>query len=312
MKQLRPTLFLSLSIAILAPAGACSKRSSGDDMPPATGKGAPPREKLPPVEPAVAADKARTGTEQTTGTTFPLDRAEMAPNFSGIIDQVLVEEGEKVAKGQILYRMRTSDLSLRVDQAQAQLRSAQVALDAARVEYQRQERLLEQKAIEQAQFDRVKAQYDSAVVGVEQAKVARAMSRRGMADAFVRSPIGGVVTQVLKNAGEMATMMPPTVVVVIEDQSTIELRFRLPESALSALKPGDTVTAEFESIKAERAARVNRMSPALDMRSRTFEVIATIDNKDGSLRSGMLALVKLGQGKAAPAPQPARSGRSGE
>jgi RND family efflux transporter MFP subunit len=273
---------------------ACGRSSSGEELPPAAGQGAPPREPLPAVAPAVTADRASAATEKTTGTTYPIERAEVSPDMSGIIEAVEVEEGDPVKKGQVLYRMRTSDLSLGVDQARAALKSAEVGLAATKVEYDRMQRLLEQKATEQAQFDRVKAQYDSASVGVEQARVALSQARRGLTDATVRSPIDGLVTEVRKNAGEMATMMPITVVLVVENQATLEVRFRLPESALSALAPGDSVTARFEAVKSERTARVHRISPAVDLRTRTFEVIATIDNADGKLKSGMLATVQLG------------------
>lgn len=293
-----------LSLSVLT---ACGKKTSSEGMPPPTGKGAPPRTELPAVAPAAAADRSRpAATERTTGTTYPLDRAEVSPDMSGVIAEILVEEGARVGKGQALFRMRTTEISLTVQQAEASLRSAQVALSAVKVEYDRVQRLLEQKATEQAQFDRIKAQYDGAAVGVDQAKVALAQARRRLHEASVRSPIDGLVTEVRKNAGEMATMMPITVVVVIEDQSTLELRFRLPESALGAIKPGDTVGAVFEAIGAERTAQVDRISPAVDLRTRTFEVIATIDNKDGSLKSGMLAIVKLGAGA-----QPAAAARRG-
>ena len=288
------SLFLLVSVALVGP--ACGKRTSPEGMPPPSGQGAPPREPLPPVAPAVTAEQGGpTRTDQTTGTTFPLDRAEMSPDMSGVIQAVEVEEGDRVKKGQVLYRMRTAEISLGVQQAEAALRSAQVGLSASKVEYDRMQRLLEQNATEQAQFDRVKAQHDAATVGVEQAKVALAQARRRMTDAAVRSPIDGVVTEVRKNAGEMATMMPITVVLVVEDQSTLELRFRLPEASLAALQPGDEVTARFEAIGAEAPAKVHRISPAIDQRTRTFEVIARIDNADGKLKSGMLARVLLGK-----------------
>lgn len=299
--QLRRLFLPALSLlCLLSVAPACGKSDSGEKLPPASGKDAPPREPLPEVAPAVTADKASVGTERTTGTTYPVDRAEVSPDMSAIIEAVQVEEGDPVKKGQVLFRMRTSTLALGVQQAQAALKNAEVARSAAKVEHDRMQRLLEQKATEQAQFDRVKAQYDAASVGVEQAKVALSQARRGLTDATVRSPIDGVVTEVRKQAGEMATMMPITVVVVVENQSTLELRFRLPESALTALSPGDKVNARFEAIKADREATVHRISPALDLRTRTFEVIATIDNRDGSLKSGMLAIVQLG-GKPAEA-----------
>jgi RND family efflux transporter MFP subunit len=293
---------LSVCLAALLPLAAACGKSSGEELPPASGQGAPPRAELPPVAPAVTADKSSGGTERTTGTTYPLDRAEVSPDMSAIIASVEVEEGDPVKKGQVLFRMRTDSLRLAVEQAQAQLRSAEVGLSAAKIEHDRMQRLLAQKATEQAQYDRVKAQFDAAVVGVEQAKVALAQTRRGLNDATVRSPIDGVVTEVRKNAGEMATMMPITVVLVVEDQSQLELRFRLPESALTALKPGDPVVARFEAIGAERTARVHRISPALDLRTRSFEVIARIENADGALKSGMLAVVQL-DGKPGAAPK---------
>ena len=85
--------------------------------------------------------------------------------------------------------------------------------------------------------------------------------------------------------------MPITVVVVVEDQSILELRFRLPEASMTALEPGDTVTAKFEAVGAEAAAKVHRISPSIDQRTHTFEVIARIDNADGKLKSRMLARV---------------------
>jgi RND family efflux transporter MFP subunit len=155
------------------------------------------------------------------------------------------------------------------------------------------QRLLDQNAVERAQYDRVKAQYDGAQVGAEQAAVAVSMARRMLADATVKSPISGVVTAVLKNPGEMATMMPPTVVVVVEDQSTLELKFRLPESALASLAVGNPIAVDFEAIKQKREAVVARVSPSVDPRTRTVEVVARLDNKDRRLKSGMLAVVNL-------------------
>jgi multidrug efflux pump subunit AcrA (membrane-fusion protein) len=72
------------------------------------------------------------------------------------------------------------------------------------------------------------------------------------------------------------------------------------------------VTARFEAIGAERTARVHRISPALDLRTRTFEVIARIDNPDGALKSGMLAVIQLGKGKAKAAETGGAASAAGE
>jgi RND family efflux transporter MFP subunit len=219
--------------------------------------------------------------------------------MSAIIAKIEVEEGDRVKKGQLLFRLRGTDMSLRVEQARSGLKSAEVNLAAARVEYERMQRLLEKNAIERAQFDRVKAQYDAAEAGVNQAKVGVSMARQGLGDASVKSPINGIVVDVAKNEGEMATMMPPTVVVVVEDQSKLELRFRMPESSLANLAVGAPVKVTFESLGETREAKLSWVAPTVDPRTRTVEYVAVLDNADGKLKSGMLAVVNLAEGKAA-------------
>jgi RND family efflux transporter MFP subunit len=292
---MRPSILYSpLLAAILLCGGGC-KRSSGDaDLPPARGAGAAERARLPDVKPPPEKEAAATPTtDRTTGTTQAKDRAEVAPSMSAIISDIAVEEGDMVKKGQLLFRLRTTDLSLRVDQAMAAQKSAEVGAGSAKIEFDRMQRLLDKNAIERAQYDRVKAQYDAAKSGADQARVAVSLARRGLSDATVKSPINGVVAAVLKNEGEMATMMPPTVVVVVEDQSVLEVRFRMPEAALAKVAVGNKIKATIEALKDTRDAVVSRISPAVDPRTRTIEVIAELDNKDRALKSGMLVVVDL-------------------
>ena len=293
-----PCLLAAVGL-LLAP--GCNRGSSGsEEMPPAKGTGAAARPALPdtvPPEQPKAVDSPVA--DRTTGTTEAIERAEVAPSMSAIIDSIAVEEGQTVKKGQLLFRLRGTDMSLRVDQARSAQKSAEVNLAGARVEYERMQRLLEKNAIERAQFDRVKAQYDAAQAGVDQAKVGVSMARRGLGDATVKSPINGVVVDVAKNEGEMATMMPPTVVVVVEDQSKLELRFRMPESSLANLHIDAPVVVTFESLGETREATISYVAPTVDPRTRTVEYVAVLDNPDGKLKSGMLAVVNLAGGKAA-------------
>jgi RND family efflux transporter MFP subunit len=154
--------------------------------------------------------------------------------------------------------------------------------------------MVEQNAMNRAQWDQIEARHDGAVAAVQQAQVALNMAQKAVADATVRSPLDGVVTAKLKSTGEMATMMPPTVVLVVQQQDTLELRFRLPESALTRVAPGDTVTARFGAVDVTRPAKVVRVNPTIDARTRTIEVIAALDNPDLLLRPGLLAEIELG------------------
>jgi multidrug efflux pump subunit AcrA (membrane-fusion protein) len=91
----------------------------------------------------------------------------------------------------------------------------------------------------------------------------------------------------------MATMMPPTIIAIIQDQDTLDLRFRLPEKALATVKAGSTVKARFAALGVTHDAKVTRIQPTIDPRTRTIEVVAELPNPDLALKPGLLAEVEL-------------------
>jgi RND family efflux transporter MFP subunit len=195
----------------------------------------------------------------------------------------------------VLFRLDDRDAALRLEQARAAREAARVNLRAIQTEYDRTKPMFDEKAVNRMQWDQLVARLDGAKVAVQQADVAVSMAEKAVADATVRSPIDGVITSKLKNEGEMATTMPPTVVLVVQDQSVLELRLRLPEHALGQVKIGDVVTARFDALGTTRQARVTRINQAVDARTRTVEVVAEIPNPDRSLKSGLLAAVQLNE-----------------
>lgn len=230
---------------------------------------------------------------RTTGTTFPRAEAQLGPNAGGVIDKIFVREGDQVKKGQLVFRQDTRDAALRVEQAKVQLESAKVNLRASETDYQRTKAMFEQKAMNQVQWDQAQSRLDGARVGVQQSEVALSVANKALADATVRSPIDGVVVSKQKSEGEMATMMPPTIVLVIQDQSSLELRFRLPERALRYVKIGAPIKARFDALGIDREAKVTRIQSAIDAQTRTVEVVVELPNKDGALKAGLLATVEL-------------------
>jgi RND family efflux transporter MFP subunit len=288
---------LSLSwLTLLATGAGCRAKAEGKaELPPASGPGAAPMPTLPEVKapPPATPAAAAAGDTRATGTLYPRAEAQLAPSASGIIAEVRVAEGDRVKKGDVLFRLDTGDLDLRRQQAAAALDAARVQEKAARTELERSRALFEGKAMNRAQWDQIEARHDAAAVAVRQASVQLAMAQKALADATVRAPFDGVVTAKLKNVGEMATMMPPTVVVVVQDQSVVELRFRLPERLITKVNAGSTIRASFEALGITREAKVARVNPTVDMRTRTVEVVAVLDNPELQLRPGLLAAVEL-------------------
>lgn len=271
------------------------KNETAQALPLPAGSGvAPPA--IPKVEDLItessSPDRGAKGSGLTaTGTLFPNEQAELGPKTSGVLSAVLVEEGQTVKKGQLLFRLEASQANLAVQQAKTMLETAKVNLRAAELEYQRIKELHGRGSVPQATYDQVQARYDSAKTSVAQAEVALSMAQRTSADTVVRSPIDGVVTAKLKSVGETVTMMPPTVVLIVQDLRKLELRARLPERSLATLNPGTPLTVKVPALDIERTVPVERVNPAVDPLTRTVEVIAKLDNADGKLKPGMLVEV---------------------
>lgn len=296
-------------LATLALTAACQQEAAGKASLPEPNSSALPAVQIPRID-AVKQNQGEADDPsgyRGTGTLFPKDKAELGPKVTGVITRLSVDEGDEVKKGQLLFTVDAGQAGLAVQQAQATLNAAQINLGSAELDFGRTKELFDRGSVPPATFDQVKARLDSARTGVQQAEVALSQANKAVADTAVSSPITGVVSQKLKNVGELATLMPPTVVLVVEDVKTLELRARLPERALADLSEGDALTATFPATREQRQLTIERINPTVDPRARTIEVISRVDNSDGKLRSGMLVEVRFAKNEPEAAPSAAPS-----
>jgi membrane fusion protein (multidrug efflux system) len=285
----------------LALAG-CGKDSRADHqgLPTAVGAGAPPL----PVLPALAKAEAPAATAPTgrsTGTLLPHAEVAVVARASGVVSELGVEVGAHVRQGQILFRIDDRGATLRLAQARTQLAAAELQQRTAEVEFRRAKALLEQQAVTQQRWDQASAEFEAARVGVAQARNGVAVADKAVVDATARAPISGVVVTRSVALGDYVSDAPPTRVLVLQDQATLELKFRLPEQALATVRTGAPLRVSVPALAISRAAEVSIVAPSVDPRTRTIELTAVLDNRDGALRPGLMADVALA---AAPASAP--------
>jgi RND family efflux transporter MFP subunit len=275
-------------LAALLLAACSSSEAKKPGLPPAKAESSAPAIPGPPAPSKAGLPGANTSADQaTTGrfiaTALPKHMAELGPKMSGTLSAVMVEEGDRVRKGQALFRLNTQSIQLNVSSADASLAGAKIARDNAQRELERQKLLAEKGTISAAVLERAESAFTAANNGVNQAEVGLSMAKRGNTDSAVYSPIDGIIAKKLKSVGETVTMMPPTVVVVVQDQSVLEVRARIPETALKTVKEGDMITAYFTALDINVPAKIVRVQPTVDPITRTIEIVADIDNKDGKL-----------------------------
>lgn len=221
------------------------------------------------------------------------NQVRVASRLMGTLLSIDVVEGQPVRVGQKLFSVDPVDVQGQVEQTRAGVKQAEDALADAKVEYRRFEALFKEDAVTRQQFEKMKLQHDMAQSRLAQARAGLNTAAGQLRYATVTSPIAGVVTQKLAHAGDLAT--PGQAVLVVENPGKLQAETQVPESLLSALKPGAQVLVEVDGQAKPLVAKVARISPAADPVSRTFRVL--LDVSGAGLRSGLFARVLFPRGE---------------
>ncbi|HUU02278.1 MAG TPA: efflux RND transporter periplasmic adaptor subunit [Myxococcota bacterium] len=230
---------------------------------------------------------------EASGTALPARESFLSLTVPGVIRKILVKRGERVKKGQALLGLDRSGFALGVEQAQAALDAAQVGFGSLETQKKRFDRLLAVKAVPRANYDKVKAQYDGTAATLAMAEVGLKMARKALADSELRAPYDGVITMLLKQVGEYAPAMPPTMLMKIVDNSSLDVQVFLPEVEAAYAHPGQEAEVHVDSADLTRRARVVFVSARIEPGSQTFEVRLTLDNQDGKIKAGAFSRVRI-------------------
>jgi RND family efflux transporter MFP subunit len=149
-----------------------------------------------------------------------------------------------------------------------------------------------------------KAQYDLAKEGptpdtvaaleaeVERLNASLAMAKNGLANTQITAPISGVIAKRNVDPGEMATAGAPLLVLVKMDEVQVEAS--VPQERINQFAAGTEVDVRVIGEDGKvRKGKVEFVSPVADANSSSFPVKVRLDNRDGSLRAGMVAEISL-------------------
>ena len=211
-----------------------------------------------------------------SGSTDADKRAVLATRAAGIVEELPVEQGARVARGDLIARLRDEGKQSAVETARQLLAQREAEADAAR-------RLAERGNLAKLQLDGVlsalaaaRAQHDAAVADVER-------------DA-VRAPFDGVIDKVDAELGGSLGAGAPVATILSLDP--ILARGEVSERDLSHVKPGDK--ARVRLVSGEEAEGVIRyISRDATPATRTFRVEVAVQNAEGRIPSGMTAEITL-------------------
>jgi len=144
----------------------------------------------------------------------------------------------------------------------------------------------------EAQLESDRAAVKNAEASVEQAMAALEMARKRLKDTDIVSPLDGFVRKRLVNPGE--TFKEKTPLLSLVAMQALKLQGEVPERFGPLVRVGNPVQAEVEAYPGRSfTGRISRVSPSVDVETRTFTVEASIPNPGGALKPGSFAKAAL-------------------
>lgn len=196
----------------------------------------------------------------------------------GVVKRMLVNEGQAVAKGQLIAEMDDTQARNLLNGAEAQMNQANDALE-------RYKMLHDNGSLPEVQWVEIQSK-------VAQAKSQLEVAKKNLADCRLVAPVSGIVGKRLVNAGE--TAMPSQAVVNILDISTVKVKVAVPEAEISGIGANTSSIIKVEAVNGSfKGARIEKGVQA-DALTHTYDIRIHVANGERKLLPGMVASVQFG------------------
>lgn len=205
------------------------------------------------------------------------EQVDIRSEVSGIVEGIYFKEGSKVGKGQLLFKV--NDLELRAQLAQAKTKEGLASENERRAKL-----LLQKEAISQEEYDIARADYklSQAQVQLIQAQIAKTS---------VRAPFSGKIG--LRSISTGTYISPSILVAKLVNISQLKITFSVPEKYASQVKPSSNLSFTVSGSAEKYTAKIYAIEPEIQIATRTLQVRAIAENKDGKLLPGTFANVEL-------------------
>lgn len=276
MMKLNPkTALFSILLLSMITAVAC-KNKQMDEMTKMTTDGS--GSNAIPVK-AVLATRGSISSYIETTTTLEAEReVDVICRTNGLVNQILVEEGDHVKNGSLLLKIDDRE-------AQAVFKSSQATYDERKSQWERAQETFEKKIVSKEAHDQAKYNFEKSEADFQSSKLQLAYTE-------IRAPFEGVITKRFVENGGM--LSPGQKVFTIVDTVPLLARIHLPEREIAKVKVGQTADLKLEALPDQSfQAKIKMINPVVDPTSGTFKVTLEVTSGNSILRPGMFASVYL-------------------
>ena len=282
----RKLVVATLAAAALVAAVACKKPASKDAASAETFGAAPVK---------VFQVRRERITEKITytGTLEAWTKINITPEVGGKIARILVQEGDRVAQGQLLAELETQSIRLQLKQAEAGVAVAEASHADALRNKERMDRLIKENAVSEMQREKIQLAYDAAAAQLEQAQAGLNLAKHALDVSIMRAPFAGVVAS--KNA-EVGDVINPMMggfgggaggVLTLMDYSRVKIAVAVSSEDIGRIRKGQEAVLRVGSLPGrDFRGAVRVVNLIADPQNKKFGVEVVIDNPDAALRPG--------------------------
>jgi len=260
------------------PADAQARHAGPGNRPGGPGeRGGRPAQPAVPVAVATAATGPIASYYKATATLEVEKEAEVLARVAGVVEQLLVEEGDVVQEGDPLLTIANDEYRFRVDQAEAATANLRARFE--RLEQMMAEQLATEEEFETARSDLASAEADEG------------LARLNLSYTTVAAPFSGRVTQRLVDMGENLSVGSP--VFVIADFNPLLARVHVPSREFNRLQRNQAVDLVLDSSGARLTGHIKLISPIIDPASGTIKITVEVPDYPAGTRPGDFAQVQI-------------------
>lgn len=231
-----------------------------------------------PVETAQVAVGPIDAAYRGTATLEAEEEATVMAKTGGVIEQILVEEGQRVRAGQVLARLETERLRLEVARAKAEA-------DKAQENFDRNTRIFEKHLIS-------KEMYDQSRFSLDAARAAYNLAKLTLQESEIRTPINGVVSARYIKLGNQ--IQPNSPAFKVTQMDTLHAHIYVPERDIHKLAPKQVASLSVDAWPAKTfRGTILRVNPVVDAGTGTVKVTVEMAARQPELKPGMFGRVEI-------------------
>jgi RND family efflux transporter MFP subunit len=249
---------------------------------------------------------------EITGNAASVNAVKLIARIEGYLDQIHYEDGQFVKKGDLLFTIQQAQYKDQLQQAQAQLLTAQASLTYAKTELVRYSKLVKQDAATQTEVDHWTFERASAEASLLNAQAQVALAKLNLSYTEVRAPFDGIVSKHLIDPGnvvggggqqtalaEITQLDPIYVVANLSEQQVLQIRQNLSQHRLTFADlrkvPVDVALSDQTGFPLQ--GTIEYVAPALDPATGTLLVRGILANPDRALLPGFFVKMRLPMAK---------------